>query len=247
MKEIERTELAVNNGTNGKPLWVAYEGRVFDLSESGLWEGGSHMGSHNAGGDLTEELGGAPHGPEMLERFPEIGVLKDKNDLHSKEGLSTKEETSARSLPDLFTRFPILKRHPHPMTVHFPIVLGVFAPLLIILYFIFDNPGFELASFYCLGAGFIFIPIAMITGYITWRVNYGGHPIRAVTIKKVLSVVLLVIDSAAFAWRFTDPGIPHISVAGAFYFLLVFLLMPIVIVTGWFGATLTFPLAKPKG
>lgn len=242
MKEIDRTELAANNGTNGKPLWVAYQGKVFDLSESVLWEGGEHMGNHNAGGDLTKELGDAPHGPEMLERFPQIGLLKDRNGL-----VSLKEEVSARSLPDLFTRFPILKRHPHPMTVHFPIVLGIFAPLLIILFFIFDNPGFELASFYCLGAGLVFIPVAMITGYITWRVNYGGRPIRAVTIKKTLSVMLLLFDVAAFAWRFADPGISrHITGAGAFYFVLVLLLMPIVAVTGWYGATLTFPLAKPK-
>ncbi len=246
MKEIDRAGLAANNGTNGKPLWVAYEGKVFDLSESVLWEGGEHMGSHNAGGDLTEELGGAPHGPEMLERFPQIGILRDRNGLHAEKEPSPKEGASARSLPDLFTRFPILKRHPHPMTVHFPIVLGIFAPLLIILFFIFDNPGFELASFYCLGAGLVFIPVAMITGYIAWRVNY-GRPIRAVTIKKALSVVLLLLDVAAFAWRFADPGISrHITGAGAFYFVLVLLLMPIVAVTGWYGATLTFPLAKPK-
>ena len=31
------------------------------------------MGRHHAGGDLTQALAGAPHGPEVLERVPELG------------------------------------------------------------------------------------------------------------------------------------------------------------------------------
>jgi uncharacterized membrane protein len=123
----------------------------------------------------------------------------------------------------------------------------VFAPLFLTLYLIFAIPGFELTSFYCLGAGLFFIPVAMITGYITWRINYGGRPIKAVTRKMALSVILLAVDAATFAWRRNDFGIIHnFSVGGIVYFLLVFLLMPLVIIIGWYGATLTFPLAKPE-
>src|SRR5512139_4026105 len=88
MKEIDKSELEANNGMNGRPLWVAYQGRVFDLTTSSLWDGGSHMGSHSAGGDLTEEIAAAPHGPEMFERFPEIGTLKG-------DGAPLREEESA--------------------------------------------------------------------------------------------------------------------------------------------------------
>ncbi len=249
MKEIDKKELAANDGNNGRPLWVAYQGKIFDLSASSLWEGGAHMGSHNAGGDLTDEIKAAPHGPEMLERFPRIGTLKDDEPppKEREPAAHEKEQAPARSVPDLLTRFPILKRHPHPMTVHFPIVLGIFAPVFIILFFIFDVPGFELTSFYCLGAGLIFTPIAMITGYISWRINYGGHPIRAVTIKKILSVILLMINIAAFIWHWFVPEIVgHFSGTRTIYFILVFLLMPVVVIIGWYGATLTFPLTKSK-
>ena len=34
------------------------------------WKDGAHFRRHRAGGDLTADLAGAPHGPEKLERFP---------------------------------------------------------------------------------------------------------------------------------------------------------------------------------
>ena len=41
-----------------------------------MFENGDHMGAHQAGADLTEGLGEAPHGEEVLISFPPIGVLK---------------------------------------------------------------------------------------------------------------------------------------------------------------------------
>jgi predicted heme/steroid binding protein/uncharacterized membrane protein len=237
MKEIEIKDLSPNNGEGGNPVWVACDGKVFDLSASPLWAGGSHMGSHNAGGDLTGEITAAPHGREMLERYPQIGSLKG-------EAGPTKQ-----SVPDapqsLLTRFPILRRHPHPMTVHFPIVFMFSATILTLLYFISGVTGFEMAAFYCLGAGVIFIPAAMTTGYITWRLNYGAQPIRPVRIKKYLSVILLCVDVVAFVWRAVVPDILHpFTWASGAYLILVLCLLPLVIIIGWFGATLTFPLKK---
>ncbi|MHB8110796.1 MAG: DUF2231 domain-containing protein [Syntrophorhabdaceae bacterium] len=248
MREIDKKELAGNNGQNGKPCWVVYEGKVYDLSESSLWDGGSHMGSHNAGRDMTQELLEAPHGPEMLERYEQIGVLKIEGlETAAKQSAPPAKKASAAYTPDLMSRFPMLRRHPHPMTVHFPIVFMFSAPLFIILYFLFDTTGFEFASFYCLGAGLIFIPVAMITGYISWHINYNAHPIRAVSIKKVLSVILLCMDIVVFVWRVRVPDILHpFTLASFVYFLLVLSGLFLVIIIGWYGATLTFPLAGPK-
>ncbi|HIH43802.1 MAG TPA: cytochrome B5 [Candidatus Methanoperedenaceae archaeon] len=77
MKEISRDELARGNGKNGSPAYVAYSGRVYDVSHSFLWQKGTHQASHKAGEDLTEELAGAPHGADFLERFPVVGILKE--------------------------------------------------------------------------------------------------------------------------------------------------------------------------
>jgi predicted heme/steroid binding protein len=74
-RKFTSKELEEYNGKNGKPAYIAYQGKVYDLSQSSLWGGGEHMGMHQAGKDLTEELELAPHGEEVLERAKLIGVL----------------------------------------------------------------------------------------------------------------------------------------------------------------------------
>lgn len=68
-------ELAEYNGTGGKPAYVAYKGKVYDVSASSFWLDGDHFGSHKAGKDLTDELELAPHSGEVLERTKVVGML----------------------------------------------------------------------------------------------------------------------------------------------------------------------------
>jgi predicted heme/steroid binding protein len=75
LKKFTIKELEEYTGKNGKPAYVAYNGKVYDLSQSGLWGGGEHMGMHHAGKDITEELELAPHEEEVLERVKLIGEL----------------------------------------------------------------------------------------------------------------------------------------------------------------------------
>ena len=75
LKKITVKELEDYTGKNGKQAYVAYKGKVYDLSQSGLWSGGQHMGMHHAGKDITEELELAPHGEELLKRVKLIGLL----------------------------------------------------------------------------------------------------------------------------------------------------------------------------
>jgi predicted heme/steroid binding protein len=75
-KQFTLEELAKFNGQNGNPAYVAYEGKVYDVSDSSFWMGGDHLGAHQAGKDLTEELSIAPHGPENLDRVKLVGTLK---------------------------------------------------------------------------------------------------------------------------------------------------------------------------
>jgi len=74
IKEYTLEELAQYNGKNGK-TYVAYQGNVYDVSNSYLWKGGVHKG-HNAGKDLTEELNKSPHGPAVIKGFSVVGTLK---------------------------------------------------------------------------------------------------------------------------------------------------------------------------
>jgi predicted heme/steroid binding protein len=74
-KKFTREELAKFNGRNGNPAYLAYNGKVYDVSESSFWLDGDHLGAHQAGKELTEELTLAPHGPENLDRVKLVGVL----------------------------------------------------------------------------------------------------------------------------------------------------------------------------
>lgn len=77
MQEFDRQTLAGFDGTNGKPAYIAHEGKVYDVSRSRLWAGGIHMKRHGAGEDMTEDIQDAPHETEVLKRFPQVGVLKE--------------------------------------------------------------------------------------------------------------------------------------------------------------------------
>ena len=69
-------DLAKFNGQNGNPTYIAYKGKVYDVSDSAFWLGGDHLGAHQAGKDLSEEMDIAPHGPENLDRVKPIGTLQ---------------------------------------------------------------------------------------------------------------------------------------------------------------------------
>jgi predicted heme/steroid binding protein len=76
MKSYSLEELKEYNGKNGNRAYIAYEGLIYDVTDSFLWQGGKHQVSHYAGLDLTGELDKAPHGVEFLIRFPVVGYLK---------------------------------------------------------------------------------------------------------------------------------------------------------------------------
>ncbi|MCK7515232.1 MAG: hypothetical protein MZV70_72040 [Desulfobacterales bacterium] len=76
MREFTPEELAQYNGENGKPVYIAHAGKVYDVSASKMWKTGTHMKRHRSGQDLTTDIQGAPHPPDVLERYPQVGVLK---------------------------------------------------------------------------------------------------------------------------------------------------------------------------
>ncbi len=75
-KKFTITELSEFNGKNGKPAYVSYKGKVYDVTASEQWLEGDHLG-HMAGQNLTEEMEIAPHGGEALERMKIVGVLAE--------------------------------------------------------------------------------------------------------------------------------------------------------------------------
>ncbi len=74
-RKITASELAQNDGKNGKPAYIAFQGKVYEVSASPMWLEGDHMGAHQAGKDLTSEIELAPHREETLQRVKQVGVL----------------------------------------------------------------------------------------------------------------------------------------------------------------------------
>ncbi|HAA03995.1 MAG TPA: cytochrome b5 [Syntrophobacteraceae bacterium] len=236
-KEFTSEELAEYRGEDGKAVYIAHQGRVIDVSNSRLWKGGLHMRRHHAGTDLTTDIQAAPHGLEVLERYPQVGILKMAG--------KPLDRPLPAGLAALLQRFPMLKRHPHPMTVHFPIVFPLAAAAFVVIYLWTGIRSFEVTAFHCLGAANLFIPIAIGTGLFTWWYNYLAKPLRPVRIKKRLSPLLWLLVLAAFSWRLAVPDIlESIRPASYVYLLMVLGLVPVVMVIGWFGAQMTFPIDR---
>ena len=73
--EFTLDDLTSYDGGEGRPAYFAFEGKVYDATQSKLWKQGGHMGRHNAGADLTEALNQAPHGREKVTALAAVGVL----------------------------------------------------------------------------------------------------------------------------------------------------------------------------
>ncbi len=68
-------QLKQYDGKEGRRAYIAYKGKVYDVTDDFLWVDGDHQGEHVAGKDLTAEMANAPHGEETLERVKLVGVL----------------------------------------------------------------------------------------------------------------------------------------------------------------------------
>ena len=70
-----KSQLALRNGQDKPEIWVAFEGKIYDVSGSRLWRNGRHY-EHWAGQDLSQELqNDAPHTHSVFEKFEVVGIL----------------------------------------------------------------------------------------------------------------------------------------------------------------------------
>jgi len=236
-KRFTEKELKRFDGKDGRPAYVAFQGKVYDVSGSRLWQDGRHQGRHIAGDDLTEHMVNAPHGEETLTRFRVVGAL------------SSEEAFKQR----FFQR--IEKLHLHPILVHFSIAYSIAVPLLSILYIITDHFSFELASYYLLALGFLAAPAAGLSGFFSWKVTYEGRMSKIFARKIFFTVLLNSVVAVCFVLRTLIPNVlitrtkvgyiylgllERLVPLDYIYFGLILSLVPIATVLGYYGGKIVY-------
>jgi len=74
-KDLTQDELSAFNGEAGKPIYFAYQNKIYDVSSLPSWQEGKHFGRHKPGTDLTNQLAQAPHGEEKIKNLNPVGKL----------------------------------------------------------------------------------------------------------------------------------------------------------------------------
>jgi predicted heme/steroid binding protein/uncharacterized membrane protein len=235
MKRFTIQQLQDHERNGGRPVLIAVGGKVYDVSSSQRWTAGVHMKRHHAWADLTNDIKAAPHGMDVLDRFPLIGTVEE---------LPQKQFTGFRSRVELWLEgHPFFRRHPHPAIVHFPLGLLLTAPLLAALAYFFNSAATEWASFCCLVLGVATVPMAIATGYVTWWLNYEFAPSALILRKRFLGWIALFLGVALILIRASlmwDP-FSHTFGQRLGYFFGLALLSLITAYIGYLGGKLTFP------
>jgi len=73
-RQFTLEELALNDGRDGHPAYVAVNGFVYDVSSRAGWASGIHFGLR-AGKDLTQEFYSCHGDPIFLASLPIVGFL----------------------------------------------------------------------------------------------------------------------------------------------------------------------------
>jgi len=246
MKTMDKAELEKANGAEGGPILVSFEGKVYDVTASKMWRKGVHFRTHQAGKDLTESMKAAPHGAEVLDRYEQIGTVA---------GYKAAAPEAVREPPFVIDK--ILRQHPHPVSVHFPIALSLTGALSMTAFLAaralggpeFSIPAlhatpqtFETFTLFCLILATLAAPVTIATGVLSWYYNYSAVWTGIYRWKTSLSILLATLQFSALAIRFgavtgSDLGAPAYWLFAA----LVLAMAPTVIGLGYFGGKITFP------
>ena len=212
------------NGKNGEKAYIAYKGNIYDVSSSPLWKDGIHQKLHEAGLDLTEILEKAPHSEEVFARFMIVDTLDQEN-------------SSKRYWVKWYRKY-----HPHPMLVHFPIALHLFAAGLNILFLFYHEASYATAVFYSFFVATVIGVLTMFTGILSWWINYSMAFTQIFVIKLSLSIITLLLGLVGISIYLDNPEVVYLtSLPSILYHAIIFLTGITVIVLAYNGGKITWP------
>ncbi len=220
---MTKEQLKEFNGQNGKPAYIGFQGKVYDISKSDFWPNGAHMGMFQAGEDLTEKIHMSPHGEKNVFRYPVVDTLEDGTAAETASS-DTVTPNSENLMSDVDKKMIerrkwYRKNHPHPKMIHFPIGmfgLSFFVQILAIIFYLvdyrasFNIPMSSAASVVSLVStvfAVLFIVPAVASGALSFYINYNGFANSTLKKKMAGSVVLFIagiIAVIAGIVEFTD-------------------------------------------
>jgi len=225
-RELRRftiSELKQFDGKEGRPSYVAYKGKIYDVSNSRLFKDGKHTGRHFAGDDLTPGMINAPHDEMIFLKFPIVGELS--TEVPARQKLVQKLEGL----------------HLHPISVHFSEAYSVIIPLFTLLYVFTGETTFETASYYMLILGFLTSLPCALSGVFSWKVTYEGRRTKTFVRKILYTILLIAVITAGFAWRTLNPNILlTITNLSYIYLAVIWSLVPIATILGHLGGKIVY-------
>lgn len=228
---MTRSELKQYNGKNGAKAYIAYKGKVYDITQSKHWKNGEHKGMHSAGQDLTAMLVNAPHSTEVFKNYEVVDTLEEE---------SSSDDSSEGDYKRLLRTF-YKKYHPHPMSVHFPIALHLFTAVFDLIFFTNPEEAYAVVIFYTFSAATLFGLFAMLPGLLSWWINYGLSKSKPFIIKIVVANLTLLLGIVAIFIYVQNPNVVYeTSVLGIIYHFIILITGVNVIVLGYYGGKITW-------
>jgi uncharacterized membrane protein len=199
--------------------------KQFNRSRLNLYLSGMHVSNEGEFGPYERQ---DPTSFKLVRYYPESG--------EPPAGLRGKVE-------EWLYRHPFFRRHPHPAVVHFPLGLLMVAALFEFLALATASHRTEWAAYCCLIVGMLSVPVAIMTGYFTWWINYVGLESSLILVKRHLAWVALVL--AVFGVLLRSFIIKEPLQIRNFYVLtyvaVLLVLASIISIVGFLGGELTFP------
>lgn len=212
------------NGQNKQKAYVAYKGNVYDVTRSPLWKNGIHKKIHEAGLDLTNAMKNAPHAEEVFADFDIVDTLDEKDE----------------SKIDWVKQY--YKYHPHPMLVHFPISLHLFASGLDLIFLFHPKSSFATAVFYTFFVATVMGIFTMLSGLLSWYINYQFAFTHIFVMKLSFSIITLLLGIVGIIIYLDNPEVVYLTnLPSIVYHGIVFLTGITVIVLAYYGGKITWP------
>lgn len=200
---MTKEQLKEYNGQNGKPAYIGYKGKVYDISKSDFWPGGEHMGRFKAGEDLTDSIDMSPHGEKNIFRYEAVDTLEDGTEQENNNETvvpNTENMISDMDKKMMERRKWYRKNHPHPKLIHFPIGMYGFSFFVQVLAIIIGGEiGIFLAASSLLSTlfGTLFLVPAVASGALSFYINYNGFANSVLKQKMIGSGILLITGVVA--------------------------------------------------